>query len=328
MELLHRHERAGAAAPADAQGCTQSRAAHPSGGRDRRLHGLGARCPRPAGRLVPPAALRASYGRPPRCPSTQPAPGSLLERGFIVHRVPRRGLLQPYHPDPQFELQQSAGEAGWGADPPDSVARRGRLGDGAPRSTSWGRSQARCPTQWTSDSFFANEQARRDTAGKLMAIAAALHRGPGVDRARRHSRGERSRIQSARSTTGTRSTGRATPRPSPCSIGASLGSFADEHPWCRAGAPYSTGDLRPPATTSCATEMSSPSWTGRRRASGIRSRTSRTLHCACFAAAPGSHRGSCHSPSSLPAYQEGGPGGRSRETASAFGASTKPSTQR
>jgi aminoglycoside phosphotransferase (APT) family kinase protein len=105
------------------------------------------------------------------------AGGGEEEREFIVHRVPAAGLLEPYHARPVYELRKVVETI-------DGVPMPATLWlDEAGEAT--GRPlyvvekvEGDVPTQWTSDSFFESDDARRSTARQLMAIGAALHAAP------------------------------------------------------------------------------------------------------------------------------------------------------
>lgn len=103
--------------------------------------------------------------------------GAERARDVIVHRVPAAGLLEPYDARPVYELRRALEEV-----------------DGVPvPATLWldadGEATGRplyvvdkvagaVPSQWSSDTFFKDEAARRDTARQLMKAAAALHAAP------------------------------------------------------------------------------------------------------------------------------------------------------
>jgi aminoglycoside phosphotransferase (APT) family kinase protein len=99
------------------------------------------------------------------------------EERFIVHRVPKAGLLRPYHPRTLFELRRAVAEI-------DAVPMPASLWLDE-EGTATGRPlyvvahvDGVVPTQWATDGFFADEAARRDVARELMGIAAALHAAP------------------------------------------------------------------------------------------------------------------------------------------------------
>jgi aminoglycoside phosphotransferase (APT) family kinase protein len=103
--------------------------------------------------------------------------GAGFEREYIVHRVPAAGLLEPYRARPVFELRRSLeGVAGvpvpatlWLDDDGEVSGRALYVVE---------KITGEVPTQWTSDTFFPDDAARRSTARRLMEIAAALHAAP------------------------------------------------------------------------------------------------------------------------------------------------------
>jgi aminoglycoside phosphotransferase (APT) family kinase protein len=103
--------------------------------------------------------------------------GAQLEEEFIVHRVPAAGLLEPYDPRPVFQLRRAL-EPVEGVPVPATLwlDESGEAG-GRPLYVVE-KVAGEVPTQWTSDSFFADDDERRGTARQLMDIAAALHVAP------------------------------------------------------------------------------------------------------------------------------------------------------
>jgi aminoglycoside phosphotransferase (APT) family kinase protein len=103
--------------------------------------------------------------------------GSSFKDEFIVHRVPGAGLLEPYDPRPVFELRRALEDVD-GVPVPATLwlDEQGEAG-GRPLYVVE-KVDGEVPTQWTSDSFFADDEERRATARQLMGIAAALHAAP------------------------------------------------------------------------------------------------------------------------------------------------------
>lgn len=105
------------------------------------------------------------------------ADGREHERLFIVHRVPRAGLLAPYRVRPVYELRKAL-EAVPGLPTPATLwIDEAGSATGRPLYVVE-KLAGSVPTPWTSHSFFANDEARRHTARQLMGIAAALHAAP------------------------------------------------------------------------------------------------------------------------------------------------------
>ena len=103
--------------------------------------------------------------------------GTGVEAEFIVHRVPGAGLLEPYDPRPVFELRRAV--EGVNGVPVPAALWLDERGEATGRPLYVVEKVAgEVPTQWTSDTFFPDDEARRSTARQLMAIAAALHRAP------------------------------------------------------------------------------------------------------------------------------------------------------
>jgi len=99
-------------------------------------------------------------------------------RGFIVHRVPRAGLMRPYEPGTLFALRRAvAGHVP--AVPMPATLWLDAAGEATGRPLYVvERVEGEVPTQWTSDAFFGTEAARAAVADQLMGIAAALHAAP------------------------------------------------------------------------------------------------------------------------------------------------------
>ena len=99
------------------------------------------------------------------------------QRQFIIHRVPRRGMLEPYRARPVFELRKML-EGVPGVPVPAMLwLDEDGAATGRPLYVV-DKVSGEVPTPWTSDTFFANNEARRHTASQLMRIAAALHAAP------------------------------------------------------------------------------------------------------------------------------------------------------
>ena len=99
------------------------------------------------------------------------------ERHFIVHRVPRAGLLAPYRARPVYELRKAL-EGVPGVPVPATlwIDEEGAA-TGRPLYVVE-KLSGNVPTPWTSDTFFADDEARRHIARQLMEITAALHAAP------------------------------------------------------------------------------------------------------------------------------------------------------
>jgi aminoglycoside phosphotransferase (APT) family kinase protein len=103
--------------------------------------------------------------------------GAEIDAEFIVHRVPVAGLLEPYDPRPVFELRRALEEIE--GVPVPRTLWLDEDGDVTGRPLYVVEKVAgEVPTQWTSDTFFPDDDARRSVARQLMGIAAALHRAP------------------------------------------------------------------------------------------------------------------------------------------------------
>jgi aminoglycoside phosphotransferase (APT) family kinase protein len=103
--------------------------------------------------------------------------GADQQDDFIVHRVPSAGLLEPYDPRPVFELRRAIETVDGVPVPATLWLDEGGDATGRPLYVVE-KVAGEVPTQWTSDTFFPDDDARRATAGRLMAIAAALHAAP------------------------------------------------------------------------------------------------------------------------------------------------------
>lgn len=98
-------------------------------------------------------------------------------RAFIVHRVPAAGLLEPYDARPVYELRRTLE----GVDGLPVPATLWLDADGQATGRPLyvvEKVEGEVPSQWRSDGFFADGDARRDTARQLMRIAVALHHAP------------------------------------------------------------------------------------------------------------------------------------------------------
>lgn len=105
------------------------------------------------------------------------ANGQGHEREFIVHRVPVAGLLEPYSVRPLYELRKAI-ECVEGVPVPATLwLDEAGTATGRPLYVVE-KVEGEVPTQWTSDRFFADDDARRSTARQLMRIGAALHGAP------------------------------------------------------------------------------------------------------------------------------------------------------
>ena len=91
--------------------------------------------------------------------------------------MPAAGLLEPYDPRPVFELRRAL--EGVDGVPVPTTLWLDEQGEASGRPLYVVEKVAgEVPTQWTSDSFFADDEERRATARQLMGIAAALHAAP------------------------------------------------------------------------------------------------------------------------------------------------------
>lgn len=100
-----------------------------------------------------------------------------LERHFIVHRVPRAGMLAPYNTRAVYELRKAL--EGVPGVPVPAMLWIDEEGAATGRPLYVVEKLfGKAPTPWTSDTFFANDEERRQTARQLMEITAALHAAP------------------------------------------------------------------------------------------------------------------------------------------------------
>ena len=98
-------------------------------------------------------------------------------RGFIIHRVPAAGLLEPYEVKPLFELRQAM--EGIAGVPVPAMLWMDETGEATGRPFYVVEKVAgEIPTQWTSDQFFKNREAKESTAAQLMDICAKIHAAP------------------------------------------------------------------------------------------------------------------------------------------------------
>ena len=99
------------------------------------------------------------------------------EDGFIAHRVPAAGLLEPYDAAPVYELRRALEGVDGVPVPATLWLDADGVATGRPLYVV-AKVEGEVPSQWGSDTFFADDAARRDTARQLMSIAAALHAAP------------------------------------------------------------------------------------------------------------------------------------------------------
>jgi aminoglycoside phosphotransferase (APT) family kinase protein len=103
--------------------------------------------------------------------------GGPRESDFIVHRVPRAGLLQPYRARTVYELRRAV-EAVPGVPIPATLwLDEEGAATGRPLYVVE-KADGEVPTQWTADKFFGDDDEKREVARELMRIAAALHDAP------------------------------------------------------------------------------------------------------------------------------------------------------
>ena len=96
------------------------------------------------------------------------------EREFIVHRVPAAGLLEPYDAGALYELRKAL-EVLEGVPVPATLwLDKDGEATGRPLYVVE-KVQGEVPTQWTSDRFFEDDEARRATARQLMQRRAWPH---------------------------------------------------------------------------------------------------------------------------------------------------------
>jgi aminoglycoside phosphotransferase (APT) family kinase protein len=106
-----------------------------------------------------------------------PEAGVERECEVIVHRAPEAGLLEPYDARPVYELRRALEQVDGVPVPPTLWLDAEGEATGRPLYVV-DKVVGEVPSQWGSDTFFADEEARRDTARQLMRIAAALHAAP------------------------------------------------------------------------------------------------------------------------------------------------------
>lgn len=96
---------------------------------------------------------------------------------FIVHRVPRAGLLQPYRAQTVYELRRAVEEIPGVPMPSTLWLDEEGAATGRPLYVVE-KVDGEVPTQWTADKFFGDDGEKRAVARHLMEITAALHAAP------------------------------------------------------------------------------------------------------------------------------------------------------